>query len=89
MKILDQLYYGNINPSEHSFAGSREVQQLAHKITEYETTLIAGLTEEQKKLFRNFDDCVTRINEIEKRFFFRTGFRLGARITAEAYTKET
>ena len=49
----------------------------------------AELTEEQKKLFRNFDDCVTRINEIEKRFFFRTGFRLGVRITTESYTRES
>lgn len=61
MKILNELYYGNINPSERSYAYSKEIQKLAHKITEYETTLMAGLNDEQKKLFRSFDNCVTRL----------------------------
>lgn len=88
MKILNELYYGNINPSERSYAYSKEIQKLAHKITEYETTLMAGLNDEQKKLFRSFDNCVTRLYELENRYCFTNGFRLGVRMTSESFLEE-
>lgn len=88
MKILNELYYGNINPSERSFAYCKDAQKLAHKITEYEQTLLAGLTDEQKNLFRKFDNCVTQLYEIENRYCFTTGFRLGVRMTSESFLDE-
>ena len=83
MRILEELWYGNIEPTEFTASSDREYQKALQKICQSEETLMASLTEEQKALFSQYTDCVNRFQSMETYYLFQNSFRLGARMMLE------
>ena len=48
MRLLEEFWYGNIEPTEYDTSASKELLQL---ITRNEEKLLATMTDEQKELF--------------------------------------
>ena len=48
MNILENLYYGNIHPNEHSFLNGSDNSELIENAVRLEKKLLAALTERQK-----------------------------------------
>ena len=57
MRILEEFWYGNIEPTEYG-TSSKEYKKLLELICKNEEKLKATMTDEQKELFEKYADCV-------------------------------
>lgn len=83
MKILEKLWYGNIEPTEYDTSACREYKQLLEQVCRKEEILQATLGEEQKALFIQYTDSVNQYHAITDYMLFQNSFRLGARMMLE------
>lgn len=90
MNIIEELYFGNINPNEKCFESNSKYAVLIKTISENEeklTTYLSSLSEskEEHLLFSqllNANSEVLRISELDK---FIEGFQLGARFILDTF----
>lgn len=84
--ILEELWYGNIIPMEHSIGRKSQIKNLIGLMGKNRDAIEATLTESQKELLVKYDDSVNEMyGDIEKEAFFY-GFSLGGRIMLEVLT---
>ena len=69
--ILEEFWYGNLEPSEYDANSSKEYK------------LLATMTDEQKELFSRYTDCVREYQTMAECLLFQNSFRLGARTMLE------
>ena len=82
--ILEELWYGNINPLEDSTDGNTEVKKLLGFVGRNRDKLCETMTEQQKADLAKYDDSVNEMYGIIEQEVFKYGFRLGAKIMLEA-----
>ena len=58
MRILEEFWYGNIEPTEYDTSSNKEYKKLVELICRNEEKLKATMTDEQKELFEKYTDCV-------------------------------
>jgi hypothetical protein len=90
MNILEDLYYGNINPNEKCFDKKSEYAKFVKIIIDNEEKLIAFLNalpnaEEGRHLFSEMLNAHSEISQFEEFERFAEGFRLGAGIMLETF----
>ena len=83
MRILEEFWYGNIEPTEYDTSASKEYKKLLELICRNEEKLKATMTDEQKELFDNYADCVREYQTISDCLLFQSSFKLGARMMLE------
>ena len=83
--IIEELYYGNITPSERSFRRTGEYAHILQLVTRNEEKLAETLTEAQKETFEKFKDGTSELNGMTEVTAFTLGFKLGLRLTAETF----
>ena len=83
--VIEELYYGNITPPERSCRRSGEYAHILQLIARHEEKLTETLTEAQKETFEKFKDSTLEISSITEVTAFTLGFKLGLRLTAEAF----
>jgi hypothetical protein len=83
MNILEELWYGNLDPAEYDASPSQKYKELIRLICRKEAKLMATMTDEQKDLFSRYQDCVREFQAMAECLLFQNSFRLGARITME------
>lgn len=83
MKLLEEFWYGNIEPTEYDTSSSREYKKLQEPICRNEEKLKATMTDEQKALFEKYTDCVREFQTITDCLIFQNGFKLGVRMMLE------
>ena len=83
MKILEDLYYGNIVPQEKTFRKDSQYSTLLGYVQRHIDDLNATLTEEQKETFEKFHDCKEEMHSISEVNAFISGFKLAMRIMIE------
>ena len=81
--VLEEMWYGNVEPSMECRNTSKEVKALMGHIADHYDNLYKTLAEQQKEIFEKFDDCQSELTDINERDIFIYGFRLGARIAME------
>ncbi len=81
--ILEELWYGNVCPSEGCREVTKETKVLMKYIAEHHDKLYATLNEKQKETLEKFDDCYAEITDINERDIFMYAFRLGAKMMLE------
>ena len=86
--ILEEFWYGNIEPSEYDANSSKEYKEILQLISRNEDKLLATMTDEQKELFSRYTDCVREYQTMAECLLFQNSFRLGARMMLEV-TKST
>ena len=79
--IIAELFYGNITPSERSYRRTGEYAHVLQLVTRNEEKL----SEAQKETFEKFKDGTSELNGITEVTAFSLGFKLGLRLTAEAF----
>ncbi len=80
MKILEDLYYGNVSPHERYIKQGSRVDKLVKLICKNEEDLNNSLTEKQRETFEKFKDCQGELSCITEREAFSAGFILATRI---------
>ena len=85
MNILEEFWYGNIEPTEYDTSPNKETLQL---INRNEEKLLATMTDVQKDLFFRYQDCVREYQAMAECLLFQNSFRLGARMMLEVMQPE-
>ena len=83
MRILEEFWYGNIEPTEYDTSSCKECKKLVELICRNEEKLRASMTDGQKELFEKYTDCVGEYRTITDCLIFQNGFKLGARMMLE------
>ena len=78
--IIEELFYGTLNPSGKS---SPEADELLGLIERHETWLAGNLDEAAKAVLDKLTDCHVEYDGITAWESFRRGFILGARLVME------
>lgn len=87
MRILEEFWYGNIEPTEYDTSACKEYKEALRLITKNEEKLQATMANGQKELFSRYTDAVREYQTIAECLLFQSNFKLGARIMLEV-TKE-
>ena len=85
MRLLEDFWYGNIDPREYDGSSCRECKEAARLMTKNEEKLRATFTDEQKELFSRYADCVMEYQSIAECLLFQYSFSLGLKMMAEAF----
>ena len=83
MRILEEFWYGNIEPTEYDTSSCKEYKKLLELICRNEEKFRATMTDEQKELFEKDTDCVREYQTITECLIVQNSFKLGARMLLE------
>ena len=83
MNILEEFWYGNVEPAEYDACPSKEYKEMLQLISRNEEKLLATMTDAQKDLFSRYQDCVREFQAMAECLLFQNSFRLGARMMLE------
>ena len=83
--LIEEFYYGNINPLARSFEQNQKVQRDMQTLTDSEEFLTDKLSGEEKKRFLQYVDSFATINGESTLDSFITGFRLGAQFDFDTF----
>ena len=83
MNILEEFWYGNIEPAEYDTSSGKEYKELLQLISRNEEKLLTTMNEEQKELFSRYTDCVREHQAMAECLLFQNSFRLGGRMMLE------
>lgn len=83
MRVLEEFWYGNIEPTDYDADAGKEYKEVLRLITRNEEKLQATFTDEQKELFSRYTDAVREYQTMAECLLFQNSFRLGARMMLE------
>ncbi len=83
MRILEEFWYGNIEPSEYDASPGKEYHEALRLVTRNEEKLQAAMTDVQKELFARYVESQREFNAMVECLLFQNSFRLGARMMLE------
>ena len=82
--IIEELYYGNISPTDRDIVKGGTYSHLLNLVTRNEDDLMKTLTQAQQEIFEKFKDCASELNDANEVTSFTLGFKLGMRLALEA-----
>lgn len=82
--IIEELYYGNITPSDRDIVRDGEYSHILQLLTRNEDELMKTLTQAQQETFEKFKDCASELGDANELTSFTIGFKLGMRLALEA-----
>lgn len=82
--IIEELYYGNITPSDRDIVRGGEYSHILQLLTRNEDELMQTLTQAQQETFEKFKDCASELGDANELTAFTIGFKLGMRLALEA-----
>ena len=88
MHILEEFWYGNINPAERPFQRQRKFDKTFRLLTQNEEKLLENLNEHEKELFDKFKACYDEMMQIAECQTFIKGFKLGARFVVACFEND-
>ena len=89
MSILEEFWYGNIEPADYDASPGKEYKETLQLISRNEDKLLATMTDTQKELFTRYADCVREYQTIAECMLFQNSFRLGARMMLAVMDKSS
>lgn len=84
MKILEELYYGNVSPNERSIIRGSQYDNLLTLFCRNEEALLKTLSQNQKDLYYKVKDCREELATLTEKEMYIEGFRLGSCIVIDA-----
>ena len=89
MHILEEFWYGNINPMERPFQRQRKFDKTFRLLTKNEEKLLENLNEQEKEVFDKFKDCYDEMIQTTECQTFIKGFKLGARFVFACFENDS
>lgn len=83
--IIEELYYGNISPTDRDIIRGGTYSHILNLVTRNEDELMQTLTQAQQVTFEKFKDGTSELSSMTEVTAFTIGFKLGLRLTAEAF----
>ena len=88
MKIIEEMWRGNINIFDNALKETKESKQLWSLIEADRAKLETSLDEQQKEVLEALMDCVDELSELNERKVFSYAFRLGVQMMTECLKGE-
>ena len=82
--ILEDLWYGRINPNETIYRDNPEYKKAQKKFNEKKEQLEARLNQEEKPMLEEVEDAFYKSQEDIEKIAYMAGFRLGMRLALAA-----
>ena len=83
MTILEDLWYGNVRPTERSIIRGGKLDKLMNILCQNEDNLMGSLTDKQKESFEKFKDCQSEITDYLETEAFTQGFIIAVKLMVE------
>ena len=87
MLILEDLYLGDVRPSERSFKRNSQYAKALDEVVRAGDALTDTLTEKQKELFEDYMTAQREVNVLTDCETFIYAFRLAAKIMIDVLTE--
>ena len=84
MYVLDKLWRGKLSPNEQCVHYGSEYSDLRTAMHNKEKQIAAGLSDDGKKLFQEYQDIQERMSAISEEDMFVNGFRIGVGLLLDA-----
>ena len=85
--VINELWSGNINPSEDSRTNTPQMRELLGYMARHREELDKSFTDEQKEIFEKFHDCWVEYTSLAEVAIFEYAFKLGMQIAIEALSE--
>ena len=86
--IINELYYGNIEPTECITELTVKVRKNLNELAEKEQQLMIGLSGKDKELFIDYTRTCNKFTGESNADSFTVGFRLGARFAYDTFVEK-
>ena len=83
MKILEELWHGNIRPDEKTPSSDTKQHELVKEIIRYEDMLMTMLPDEALKTYEKLCEYRLELSSLKDCEAFISGFHIGANIMLE------
>ncbi|MNW50401.1 hypothetical protein D3C74_278540 [compost metagenome] len=87
-KIIEEIYYGNLNPEEHIVPTNPDYRPLNRKISELKNEAKKRLTKSDFEIVEQIFDLIGESNSMHTSTTFVQGFRLGALVMIDVFCGE-
>ena len=84
MTVLEDLWYGNIDPHEAILQDDKQFKNLLSLMGRNRDKLSDTLTEQQKETLEKYDAAINEMHSLAELSAFRYGFALGVRLVKES-----
>lgn len=84
MSILEELWYGNIDPMEAVGCGGSHYKELMGLMARNREKITDKLDEDMQEVLETYDDNIREMDAISEKAAFIYGFRLGMKLAAES-----
>lgn len=84
MTVLEDLWYGNINPHEAILKDNKQFKSLLSLMDRNREKLTGSFTDQQKELLEKYDDVINEMHSLAEVESFTCGFSLGIRLMMES-----
>lgn len=88
MKIIEELWYDGLHPSETKLHSDSSYRKHLEAVIKNDEKLRSMLSDEAKEVFEKFDESKEEMAAIDRSKIFTAGFRLGAKIMLEVMEQE-
>ena len=87
MTVLENLWYGNLNPHEAILTENRQYKHLLSLMARNRDELSETLTDKQLETLEKYDEAMNEMHSLAEVEAFSYGFRIGVRLMIEALIK--
>jgi len=87
MTLLEDLWYGNLNPHEAILTENRQYKHLLSLMARNRDELSETLTDKQLETLEKYDEAMNEMHSLAEVEAFSYGFRIGVRLMIEALIK--
>ena len=85
--IIEELFYGNLEPQELTTEITPRLKKKLNVLVKKEEELSAMLPEKEKELFANYVSAYNEFSSISISDSFTSGFRFSARFAYDTFVK--
>ena len=83
MTLLEDLWYGNVNPNEAILTENKRYKHLLSLMGRNRDELAETLTDKQQETLEKYDEAMNEMHSLAEVEAFSYGFRLGVRLMIE------
>lgn len=87
LNILTQMLNGQVRPLEEIGKDCREIDEVSNFVERNSDNLYKTLNDEQKEIFKKYNDCIEEYYSLLIDEAFSVGFSLSTRILTESLIK--
>ena len=84
MTLLEDLWYGNVNPREAILTENRRYKHLLSLMGKNRDELAETLTDKQLETLEKYDEAMNELHSLAEVEAFSYGFRMGEQLMIEA-----